>query len=241
MTQILTILGTELTSMSRREHFWYWAFPIALLTLLMIFFFSGIPVLVEIVNPELNREWGLLENIQLVIVVIIFGVAAYAFAWKKPTLQKIGFALISIFAVFVFLEEIDYGAHLAQYLTGEKKSQLAQISGVYNIHNYGDYTAKIFKRSVYLVMLLLFIVAPFMRSKFNNRIISYLVPLPRIAIVAVITIGCEVIARGLVPLRNLKLEELTMDIGEFSEILVYYVFLIYVWQLVFQKEWVATK
>lgn len=209
-------------------------------------FFSGVPDLVKLVNPkmvhpEMNKEWGLLENIQLVVIAVILGVSVYALIKKEPLLQKVGFGLISLFAVFVFLEEIDYGSHLTQYLTGAGESQLAKVTGVYNIHNYAPSTAKIIKRSVYVLMLVLFIIAPFLKNVFQNRILIFLVPRPKIVIVALLTVLCEVAARALVPLNNLKLEELGMDIGEFSEIMVYYVFLIYLWQLVFEKEWVAAK
>lgn len=238
MTKIWQILTDDLRSMSRQQHFWYWIFPLALLGLLMLFFFSGVTVLVEIVNPKTTKEWGLLENIQLVIIVVMIGVSMYAIAKKKPILQKLGFGFVTVFAVFVFLEEISYGAHLTQYFTGDGKSQLAKLTGVYNIHNYGDSTAKIFKRSVYVLMLFLFIIAPFVKSNFQNRIISYLIPLPKIVIAAILTILCEITARILVLLNDLNLDDLTMDIGEFSEILVYYIFLLYLWQLIFEKEWV---
>ena len=244
--EVWTTLTSDLKGMSRKEHFWYWIFPVVLLSVLMAFFFSGVPALVEMVNPkmvhpEMNKEWGLLENIQLVVVAVILGVSVYASIEKKPILQKVGFGLISVFALFVFLEEIDYGSHLVEYITGTGKSQLARLTGVYNLHNYAPSTAKIFKRSVYVLMLLLFIFAPFLRNSFQNRIITYLIPHPKIVIVALLTIVCEVLARVLVPLNGLQFEELGMDIGEFSEIMVYCVFLIYLWQLIFEKEWVSKK
>lgn len=235
--QFRDTFAAELQSMTRSQHFWNWIFPSALLGVLMIFFYSGIPALHEIVNPEQNREWGLIENIQLVIVATILGVAARAGITKKPTLQKIGFGLISVFAVFVFLEEIDYGSHLVEYVTGTGKSQLAKVTGVYNLHNYAPSTAKLIKRSVYGLMLLLFVVAPFLQSWFRNGVIRYLIPNPRIAIIAILTIFFEIAARLLVRLSGMQLEELGMDIGEFSEILIYYIFLVYVWQLAFEKEW----
>ncbi len=90
-------------------------------------------------------------------------------------------------------------------------------------------------------MLLLFILAPFLGKFFQNRIITYLIPQPKIVIVALLTIVCEVLARVLVPLTGLQFVELGMDIGEFSEIMVYYIFLIYLWQLIFENEWVSEK
>ena len=206
----------------------------------MSFFFSGIPSLVEIANPKMNREWGLVEHTQLGFIAIIIAISAYASFTKKPSIQKWGFGLVSAFAVFVFLEEIDYGAHIAEYLTGVSQSQLEEITGVYNIHHYGPNTAKIFKRSVYGLMLIIFIIAPILKGKFQNSVISYLIAEPKIIIIAVLTILCEMIARLLVPLNNLKLEDLTLNIGEFSEIMIYYIFLMYLIQLIFEKEWPAT-
>jgi hypothetical protein len=190
------------------------------------------------VHPEMNKEWGLLENIQLVVVAVILGVSVYALIKKEPILQKVGFGLIALFTIFIFLEEIDYGSHLTHYLTGTGTSQLSKLTGVYNIHNYGPSTAKIIKRCVYVLMLFLFIIAPFLKNNFPNRIVTYLIPLPKIVLVAFLTILCEIAARSLMPLSGLRYEELGMDIGEFSEIMVYYIFLIYLWQLVFENEWV---
>ena len=68
-------------------------------------------------------------------------------------------------------------------------------------------------------------------------IVSYLIPQPRIFVVAVLTICCDLIARLLAVLNDIDLTELTLDIGEFSEIMVYYVFLLYLWQLIFHKQW----
>lgn len=247
VTKIWALLVVELNRMSPKQHFWYWIFPVTLLAVLMLFFFSGIPALVELINPKMvdpesNKEWGLLENIQLAIIAIIIVLSTYAIAKKKPILQRFGFGLITAFAIFVFLEETDYGMHMTEYFTGVGQSQLEKIAGIENFHNtYDSLPAKFFKRSVYLAMSLLFIIAPFLNHNFENRTISYLIPLRRIAIVAIVTILCEIIARMLVPLNNLQFEDLNMDIGEFSEILVYYVFLLYLWQLIFEKEWAAEE
>ena len=241
ITTIYDIMTKEIKGMSDGQHFWYWIFPAALLSLLMALFFSGIPIFVKIINPPLNREWGMLENIQLVIVAVMIGVSFYAMWTKGPKLQKLGFGLIFVFAVFVFLEEIDYGAHFREYFSGERRSQLSILTGVYNIHNRGQYTAAIIKRSVYFLMLIIFIIAPYLKHAIKNDLISYLIPYPKIVLTAVLTVLVELTARLLVPLNNLRLENLTMDIGEFSEIMVYYVFLLYVIQLAFEKEFIISN
>ena len=229
--------------MSVRQHLWYWAIPTLVIALLMASFFSGVPGLVKLVNPKMidlsaNREWGLLENVQLLIIVGIIGVTSYATMSVSSILLRLGFGLLTLFAVIIFLEEIDYGYHFTEYFTGEGKSQLSEFFGIYNLHNINDNFGAIwFKRFVYLVMLVLFIIMPFWKFRNGPALIAYLSPMPKIVIPAGITIACETVARVLVPIRNLRLDSIQMDIGEFSEVLIYYTFLLYLCQLIFEKKW----
>ena len=220
--------------MSNKEHTYYWIIPTVLLSILMVFYFSGIPALVEFVCPKENWEWGILENIQLGIIAFMFILSVYAFFNKKVRIQKLGFGFIVFFAIFVFLEEIDYGAHFAQLIGGEEEIILKEYIP-HNIHNLGN-NAKLFKRSVYLIMLLIFVIAPFLKSKIENPYIRYLIPKPRIVIVALLAIVVDLVPRLIVTLGILKDGGLGVNIGEFSEIMVYYIFLIYLIQLIFENQ-----
>ncbi len=245
--QVSTILIQEVRSMSGRQHFWYWVFPTIVITILMSLFFSGVPGLVKLVNPKMidlaaNKEWGLLENVQLLIVMGITGVSAYATVSSKPAILKIGFGLLTLFSIVIFLEEIDYGYHFTEYFTGEGRSQLSEAVGIYNLHNINDNFGAIwFKRFVYLIMLTLFLVMPIWFFDKRHGLMAYLAPRPTIIIAASITIMSEVIARALVPIRNLSMDDLQMDIGEFSEVMIYYTFLLYLCQLAFEKKWQAKE
>ena len=240
-------LAHDLKSMSARQHLWYWAVPILVIALLMAFFFSGVPGLVKLVNPKMidlsaNKEWGLLENVQLLVIVGILWVTAYATMSVSPTLLRLGYGLLTLFAIVIFLEEIDYGYHFTEYFTGEGKSQLSEIVGIYNLHNINDNFGAIwFKRFVYLVMLMLFIIMPFWKFRNAPALIAYLSPLPKIVIPAGITIVTEIVARALVPMRHMNLDSIQMDIGEFSEVMIYYTFLLYLCQLVYDKKWPTAK
>lgn len=67
---------------------------------------------------------------------------------------------------------MDYGTHFVQLIKGgEKHSYLKDLTGFSNIHNQND-NAKYYKRAVYIVMLLIFVIAPFLRKSINNRYIS---------------------------------------------------------------------
>ena len=220
--------------MSKKEHTYYWIIPTLLLSVLMVFYFSKIPALVEFVCPKENWEWGILENIQLGIIAFMIILSVYAFLNKKVALQKLGFGFVAFFAVFVFLEEIDYGAHFAQLIGGEEEIILKEYIP-HNIHNLGN-NAKLFKRSVYLIMLLIFVIAPFLKTRIENPYIQYLIPKPRIVIVAMLAIAADLVPRLIVALEILEDGGLGVNIGEFSEIMVYHIFLIYLIQLIFENQ-----
>jgi len=231
--QIGTFLTDDIRNMSMREHLGYWIVPAAVLALLISFYFSSIPALVTIVCPQENWEWGMLENIQLLILLTILGITIFAAVKKKSMLQRLGFSFLTFFTLFVFLEEIDYGAHLQHYISGSKDSLLGEY---YNVHNQGN-NAKIFKRSVYGIMTLIFVIAPFLSQYIKNPILQYLIPKPKIFIIAVLAIAADLIPRLLVNFKVFEDGGLGVNIGEFSEIVVYQIFLVYLIQLVFEKEW----
>ena len=235
MKSYFELLLSDVKKMSFKEHFFYWILPAVLLSILMVFYFSGVPVLVEIVCPKENWEWGILENIQLAIILAMMVLSFYAFPRKKVPIQKWGFFLIGLFALFVFLEEIDYGAHFDQLIGGEEGTAVSQYIPERNIHNRGN-NAKLFKRSIYFVMALIFVIAPFLKSKFKNPYILYLIPSPRIVIVAILSIVSDLVPRLIVVLEILPDGGLGVNIGEFSEVMVYYIFLIYLIQLIFVNQ-----
>jgi len=190
---------------------------------------------VEFIAPKENWEWGILENLQLAIILGILILSLYAFLNKKDQIQKWGFFLVSLFTIFVFLEEIDYGAHFVELIRGSNDSYLSKYTGLRNIHNQGN-NAKLFKRSVYLVMALLFIVGPHLETKINNRYLSYLLLKPRITIIAVMAIFVDLLPRFIIKLEIRQDGGLGVNIGEFSEIIVYYIFFVYIIQLIFIKR-----
>lgn len=239
MKYYFDLLKNDIKKMSLREHGYYWVLPLVILSILITFYFSGVPTLEEFVCPKENWEWGILENIQLTIILAMFILAIYAFLKKKVTLQKWGFGLIALFAVFIFLEEIDYGAHFAQLIGGEQEIILKQYIPK-NIHNQGN-NAKLFKRSVYVFMLLLFVIAPFLKLKTENPYIKYLIPKPRIVIVAVLAIIIDLVPRLIVYFGIFEDGGLGTNIGEFSEVIVYHIFLIYLTQLIFENELLLGK
>lgn len=213
--------------MTAGEHFFYWILPLLVLLILVIFYFSQVPFLMELVSPQTNWEWGILENLQLVVILGIFSFSTLSIFKADDLILKIGFGLISIFSVFVFLEEMDYGAHFVQLLSGVQESYLNKYTGVYNLHNQGN-NAKLFKRPVYLVIALLFMVVPYTRLFKDNKYFRFVVPQPRMVIIVAILVLADLLPRFIVFFNIRPDGGLGTNIGEFSELIMYYLFFLYV-------------
>jgi len=222
----MELLVEDARSMGRREHLWCWVLPSLFTAVALVFYFSGLRPLVQIVCPEENREWGLLENTQLLILVAIGTVALRALRRARLRAWRWGLVLVAAFALLVCLEEMDYGAHFVQLVSGRRESYLDKAIGVYNLHHQGA-SDKIIKRSAYGIMLLGFVIAPFLSRRLRSPWLLDLVPRPRLVITTAVALLSDLIPRSLVGFGILPDGGLGKNIGEFSEVLVYYVFLLY--------------
>lgn len=216
-------------------HLRFWIIPLAVLIPLLIMYFSGVVWAQEIVCPSIDREFGVAENLQIVLLLMILVVNIIATARKKDRIEKVIFTLLAFFTLFVLLEEIDYGAHFLSYFKGNSDTFFLELTGKTNVHNLGN-NAKIFKRSIYPLMLVLFIISPFYVQKFKNPVIKYLIPSKWFLITAIITIFSYVVPRLIVELNILEDGGFGINIGEFSEIMIYYIFFLYLYEIIFKKD-----
>lgn len=221
--------------MKLNEHRKYWILPLCILVPLLIMYFSEVPWAVEIVCPAVDWELGAPENIQLFLLLLIFIVSIYGIRKKEIKLEKLVFVCLAVFTLFVFLEEIDYGLHFLKYFEGHTDTAFRKLTNRVNVHNLGN-NAKLFKRSIYPLMGTLFIVTPLLKNRVNHSLLKYLIPNKGIIITAIITILSYIIPRFLVDFNIFKDGGLGVNIGEFSEIMVYYIFLIYLYEIVFKKK-----
>jgi hypothetical protein len=102
--------------------FYYWTLPVIVLVPQIIMYFSGIQWMVEIVCPSINREFGTIENLQLLILLYMTIICLLGAIRKQNKLEKTGFAFLTLFSLLVFFEEMDWGAHYIEYFSGEKRS-----------------------------------------------------------------------------------------------------------------------
>jgi len=230
----------DLKDMSTKQHFYYWVGPTIVIGTFMYFYFSEIPVLEEFVAPQANREWGVLENLQLVVIIGIASITAYAFFYLQNSIQKVGAALICLFSLFVFFEEIDYGAHFMQLEYGTRESLIYKYTGVTNLHNLGD-NAALWKRPVYPLMALLFVIGPFLEPLVKNKYLKFLIPKAPIMIIALLALVTDLAPRIIIGFNIRENKGLGNNTGEFSELVIYYVFLLYLIQLIFEKQFPPKK
>ena len=242
--------------------------------LVVLYFFGGLTAQ-RIVSPKLPplsldawRELGLLENLQNVLIlgmVIVTGMAAYR---RRFRMERIVFAILCLFSIFILLEEIDYGTHFKAYLSFDGTfpwftpvdqwpeglaAQIDYFAKPFNIHNQGDLT-DIIKTMVEVLMGALFVAAPFVLPRMKNAWLRYIAPDPY----AVLTIAVMVILSAWTHHLG-EAEEAALDaaraagntafergsinnnLSEFREISIYYLFLVYLIEIVFRRTSPAEK
>ena len=134
----ISLFTAESTSLSRRNRITLFLTVPLVIGLTMIgFHFSGLPFLSNLIVPAMDgiagdsyREFGLLENIQhlyLIVSVVLagYGVKTYTVLW-----QKLVMGLVMCGFVFLFLEEIDYGRHYYDFFVRPE-----QFAVIRNLHN----------------------------------------------------------------------------------------------------------
>ncbi len=201
--------------------------------LCMCIYFFDILGMSYLIAPEYNREFGIIENIQLLIILAIILVS-----YKNSTKAKIKsirliFILILISSIFIFLEEIDYGIHYYDYLTGKSKEQLKIESldnnSIRNIHNQGNLT-RYLKLFAY-VLFALIIVSPiiFKRLKFRSKYLNYLAPKHYFIYTLLSMVLLNRAARYIDKfLKNNEVNSLNSNVSEFEEVFIYYILLLYI-------------
>jgi hypothetical protein len=198
-------------------------------------YFSGVRWAQELVCPSVNWELGLVENLQILLLLMILMISIIAIFRKENRMEKVAFSFLSVFTLFVLLEEIDYGGHFLSYFKGNADTLFIEMTGKANIHNLGN-NAKIFKRSIYPLMLVLFIIAPLYVHKFKNPLLKYLIPGKGFVVTSIITIFSYAVPRLLVDFNILEDGGFGVNIGEFSEIMIYYIFFLYLYEIIFEKS-----
>jgi hypothetical protein len=224
-----------------KTHLLYWIFPFFLtITYIWLYFFNTFN-LSQVIAPEFNREFGLVENTQLVILLVIIYFSYLGFKKRQEQIVRSGFVVIALLTTLLFFEEIDYGLHYFDYLTGRSKEELIREivieKKVRNIHNNGKLTSVI-KMTSYILIVLFFVVLPLLPKKTKEKfpIVNFLSPSKNI----IATVICLFITNQIALYldRNYDYTNLSLqgNISEFEEMMTHYCILLYVRELVYKPK-----
>lgn len=212
----------------------YFFGPLALVLPMVLMYFSGIEILQLIISPRIeglypnsNRELGLLESTQNVVLLFIIGLIIRAWFIHKPRWLMIPVFIAFCGATFVFLEEIDYGLHYKEYFTGVTAEDAAEVR---NWHNVGDRTSRS-KQALDAAVIVWFLVVPLLFAGSSYKWVRTLVPDKY----AVLTLIAMFIVRSLAHgLQDAGFEGSgTMDknLSEFRELVTYYLGAVYLFDV----------
>lgn len=220
----------------KKRLLFYVALPATVSALLIVAYYSGLPWLQSIVSPTLpgvslgaSREIGLLENVENACMLGIVFVAACGIRRKKLTFERVGFVLLLLFSVWVFLEEVDYGWNWREFFFGQLPTSFR------NLHNVGERT-QVIKSAVDLGLVVLFVVVPLAARWIRWPLLRYAAPSPYSILTLVVMVLVRTLAHGLESRGYGHGGALTNNISEFRELVVYYIFLLYVVEIVFFRS-----
>lgn len=220
--------------MNRRKISIYFLVPLALTVPMILMYFSGNETLQHIISPDIegiygnsNRELGLLESLENVLLIAILVVLVRGFIYFKRRGQRAVIAVLAALSSFVLLEETDYGRHYYEYFGGIQAQDAATDR---NWHNNGERTNRT-KQVVDTGMVIWFALAPFALAGSAFPAVRLVTPdkyaaLGLIAMYAVRTLAHE--------LQNAGFGDPgTMDsnLSEFRELLTYYLCAVYLFDV----------
>ncbi|NND77827.1 MAG: hypothetical protein HKN39_06555 [Flavobacteriales bacterium] len=86
---------------NKKLYFWY--LPLITSIVFILFNYSGVEILQSIISPPVNREFGLVENLQLIAIILLAILAFKGIRKDKFWLENLGFAFLGLFMIFAFL------------------------------------------------------------------------------------------------------------------------------------------
>ena len=172
----------------------------------------------SVVAPDDNKEFGLLEMLQNVVLLAVAGVAFAGFLRKPHAWERMLLLLVFGGALFMLLEETDYGF---QFVSDEPVN-LHESPGVeISLEHLARFGGLVFFGGFAIVF-----------AESRRPVLRYLAPDRwAVATILLVTACWEIAIRLPVQEGSLVGHEL-----EFAELGVYYLVLLYVWDFVFRRS-----
>jgi hypothetical protein len=221
----------------------YFIAPFGLTLIMMAMYFSGLTILQQIISPTMDalyrqpREFGLLENAQNIVLIVTIVFLVLGFRQKKTLLERAAMAFLAFCTFVIFLEEIDYGLHFYEYLSG---IHVDESRDVRNFHNQGDDRTQTIKRNVDIGMALLFVILPFALYKAKNPFIRYILPDRYAALTLIAAVLTRSLAHYLQDQGYGEGGSIAKGISEFREFVTYWLIMIYFRDLALFRNWGET-
>ncbi|MDJ0976505.1 MAG: hypothetical protein QNJ98_18750 [Planctomycetota bacterium] len=208
------------------------ALPAGVLLALVGMYFSGSHVLQEAVAPAVNREFGILETLQHLLLVA-FGILVARLAWRAPRgIERVLFSVATAGAIFMFLEEIDYGLHYYEALAGVDPADRATVRNLHNIRRgSGDELADIIKKAGDLLVLVWFVVLPLIAPRLKSPLLRRLAPSRWLIATVAVAFLASRLAHAIGDTGAPTNGALDKALGEFRELGTYYAWTLYAFAL----------
>lgn len=223
-------------TIATRKHLIYWILPSVLVITFIIFYYFNIFDLANIISPEYNREFGVVENLQLLIIIGIIYVSVRSLSMAKSILEKFVFGGIVLLSLFIFLEEMDYGLHIYDHFSGKSIENIQEAkldkSQVRNLHNQGHYS-NIILWGVYISYVLIILALPVVlkKKKYSNKYLEWIIPSRYLAYALIAMAIVNRIALNFDKTLDHSNMSLSKNVSEFEEIFIYYIALLYLYEL----------
>ena len=226
--------------MDRRKLVMYGGIPLGVSAVLLLLYFSGIQSLQQIVIPYVEgiygnsmREFGLLENLQNVVLLVMFVICLKGMRIQLGKLWKVALSGLACFTLLVLLEEIDYGLHYYEYVMGIEAKDAAESR---NLHNVRDRTSTI-KQLVDLAMLIFFVIMPFALRKSEQPLVKHFLADRYSVITLLVGLIVSEVAHSL---NDIGMSFQGIDnhnTSEFRELVTYYLCLLYYFEVIVKRRW----
>ncbi|MEA1928273.1 MAG: hypothetical protein U9N73_08695 [Candidatus Auribacterota bacterium] len=217
----------------------YLIIPVLLSLFFIGGYFSGNLRLQELITPVMNREYGLLENFQNLLLLAVILLSGYGIIRKRLPLEKIFLGCILAGALFLFLEEIDYGRLHYYYISGNPIHDRENAQD-WNLHNLSDLN-HFMKLGLDIGMIVFFIIFPMVTWKSTSRMIRYLRPDPWFMLTMVLMLVVSRYSKALARAGLGMDGALRSNTAEFREVIVYYVFLVYILTFIFRRNYLTPE
>ncbi len=208
----------------RHKAILYVLVPATVTIALMACYFSGVQVLQSLVSPAYNREFGLLESLQHLILLVLIVILVRGLRNRTSRLEQrvLGIALAG--TILMLLEEVDYGLHLLDVMH-DRRPDYEQMRNLHNLRS-----TKRLKQLSDIVMVLYFAVLPLVAPRVRQPWLRQLAP-DRICILTLIVTGVLTNTATWIQDTTLQVGSISKNISEFTELNHYYLVAAYFYEL----------